>query len=263
MLVKDCTSFSSWVHQRATRTGEFPVQGACWHSQVCKQYFHPGKLAAEQESLRPKPSRTTPCTMHLMTAAILKNRMLTACSNLVLMISDLPVDLSLHQSHGSGLGLLGLQKDYSPKGSCSSLFSSAAAIRKTLGALPAWREGLSPLQVQLFLDRNQHSITAPQHHQPPQPSGPSWGDTPQLWGRASQLSEDLLQGPFPCPLQVGVALRNGVCVLGGLGDALAPKSQLNCVLHGPWMGLLMLAFKRLVNQTVFWKKTWTTNPHYF
>lgn len=95
------------------------------------------------------------------------------------------------------------------------------------GALPARREALSALQVQLLLDREQHSSTAPQ------PPGPSWGDTPQLWGRASQLSEDLLQGLYPCPLQVGVALRSRGCVLGGLGHALALKSQLNCVLHGP------------------------------
>lgn len=110
--------------------------------------------------------------MHLMTAAILKTRILTACSNLVLMNSDLPEVLLLYQSYGSSLGLLGLQRDQSPKGSCSSLLSSAAAIRKTLGALPAWREGLSRLQVQLLLDREQHSTTAPQ---PPQPPGPSWG----------------------------------------------------------------------------------------
>lgn len=171
--------------------------------------------------------------MHLTTAAILKNRMLTACSSLVLMNSDLPEDLPLHQSRGSGLGLLGLQRDHSPEGSYSSLLSCEAAIRKTLGAPPACREGLSPLQVQLLPDREQCSTMAPQHHQPPQPPGPSWGDTLQLLGRASQLSEELLQGLFPCPRQVGVALRSRGCVLGGLGDALAPKSQLNCVLHGP------------------------------
>lgn len=137
---------------------------------------------------------------NLMAAAVLQTRMLTAGSNIVLMNSDLPEDLLLHHSRGSGLGLLGLQRDHSPKGSCSSLLSSAAATRKTPEALPASgrREELSPLQVQLLLDRKQHSTTAPQHHQPPQhhPSpGPSWGSTSQLWGRASQLS-DLLQSLF-------------------------------------------------------------------
>lgn len=135
---------------------------------ICK-HFHSRRLAGEQVSWRTKTSRNAPsCTMHLMTTAILKNRILTACTNLVLMNSDLPEDLPLHQSCGSGLGLPGFQRDHSPKGSCSSLLPSAAAIRKTLGAL----------QVQLLSDREQHSTAAPQHHQPPQPPGHSWGHTP-------------------------------------------------------------------------------------
>lgn len=76
--------------------------------------------------------------MHLTTAASLKNRMLTACSSLVLMNSDLPEDFPLHQSRGSGLGLLGLQRDHSPKALAPHYYPVKLQLEKPLGlCLPA------------------------------------------------------------------------------------------------------------------------------
>lgn len=50
------------------------------------------------------------------------------------MKSGLPEDLLLHPSGRSGLRPLGLQRDRSPGGSCSPLFSCAAEITKPHGA---------------------------------------------------------------------------------------------------------------------------------
>lgn len=57
----------------------------------------------------------------------------------------------------------------------------------------------------------------------------------------SDLPEDLplLQGPFPCPVQLGAVLRSMGCVQSVLGGALAPFTP-NCVLHSP--GCLMNVF---------------------
>lgn len=50
------------------------------------------------------------------------------------MKSGLPEDLLLYPSGRSGLRPLGLQRDRSPGGSCSPLFSRAAEITKPHGA---------------------------------------------------------------------------------------------------------------------------------
>lgn len=181
LLVKDCTALrlpppgfikeqqGQGMPSSRSMLAQPAVAGTC-------KYFHPRRLAGEQMSLRPKHSWNVPaCTMHLMTAAVLKNRMLTACSNLVLMNPDLPEDLPLHQSHGTGLGLLGLQRDHSPKGSCSSLLSCAAALRKTLGALPAWKEGLSPLLTRQGAAQPLSITNLPSH------LGPAGGTHPSSW----------------------------------------------------------------------------------
>lgn len=139
---------------------------------ICK-YFHPRRLAGEQMSLRTKPSRNAAsCTMHLMTAAILKNRILTACTNLVLMNSDLPEDLPLHSHVEVAWGCRVSRGTIPLKALVPHFYPLQLQLEKPLGLC------LSPLQVQLLSDREQHSTAAPQHHQPPQPPGHSWGHTP-------------------------------------------------------------------------------------
>lgn len=162
--------------------------------------------------------------MHLMTAAILKNRMLTACSSLVLMNSDLPEDLPLHQSRGSGLGLLGLQRDHSPEGSCSSLLSCEAAIRKTLGALPACLQG-RPLTSAGAASPRQGAV---QHHGPSaSPTSPAtWaqlgGHTPAL-GKGIPAVRRAASGPLSLPTAGGCCTKEQGLCFGWLGRCTGTK----------------------------------------
>lgn len=152
------------------------------------------------------------------------------------MKSGLPEDLLLHPSGRSGLRPLGLQRDRSPGGSCSPLFSCAAEITKPHGAQGKARTSVGTAfpwagsrAVWPCSGRGQHCPSLP-----PAPwVRPGRGAAPQLLGRVPQLSEELLQGPFPHPVWLGAVLRSRGCVRGGQGDALALKSHRTCVLHGP------------------------------
>lgn len=177
----------------------------------------------------------------------------------MLMNSDLPEDLRLHQSGRSGPGPLGLQRHCSPGGSCSSLLSCADKIKKPRRAqlrsrsvllLPG-ASGTASLQGKPLSSAGAAfpwaGTSAMQPcsglgaalPQPPQHPGAGQGGLhPSFW---EGLSEELLQSAFPHPAWLGAALTSRGCVWDGLGDASAPKLHLTCVLHGPGCHMNMFA----------------------
>lgn len=160
--------------------------------------------------------------MHLMTAAILQNRMLTACSTLAMMNADLPEDLPVHQSHGSGLGLLGLQRDHFPEGICSSLYPLQLQLEKPLGlCLPEGKVSHPCRCIFCWTGAAQHHSS--QHRQPPQPPGPSWGSTPSSGEGHPSCEKISFRAFFSLPTAGGCCTQEQGLYFGWLGRCAGTK----------------------------------------
>lgn len=155
------------------------------------------------------------------------------------MSSDLPEDLPLHQSGQSGPGPLGLQRDRSPRGSCSSLLSCAVEIKKPCRAQLCSRSVL--LLPGASGTAGKASRLPPARGIAALASPVLWGPHPSFWEGDPRLQRSCFKGLFPHPVWLGAALRCRGRVQGGLGDAAASKSHLTCVLCGPGCHMNLVA----------------------